>query len=650
MKKKLGRIGLLVLLFLIGISFYAYRTPAPTVAVEENSPIKSKIVKRTPASIAPHSPGEKPVLGTGFFRVDKKYPRFPEGKVVQAALPTSNVEETFLEVQDEPKTEPVIDSGPIDEYGPITAIVPAIPNRLPEIPDAIPQEVTSNNSSPSNFTSGGIPFAPIFPTSQETPAEVAETEDGSSNQSETSTSAQFTVSYIGIINGELVIRGTNLTGVTSLNVNGTSVDVDFTSISKTATEIIAQALSGVTLMAGTVYNLVISDAFGQATFPIDIVLEDGSVSSTKLAQGSALDGYILVYDAVAGRWVESAPLWLSNANGVHYASGNVGIGNVLPDYALHVNTPGSALTFGPHYYSVIQRSEGGTANDGGLSFGYFADGANMTGALISSTNDQNLFIGTTDFQQTMTIENASGFIGIGIGATDPSYQLDVRNQFGESSIRSRGSVQGNIIIEESDLGVLTRISQNETKGSIGTASDGGSTDFSIQTNGQDRIFIERLGEVGVATAAPGAAFQVGENGDGTVAVANAWNLFSDERLKKNFKKIDDPLMKMMSLNGYYYQWKNHKDQSQKIGLKAQEVQKIFPEVVIEDENGILSVSYNHLIAPLISAVKELAERDDKRIRALEEENARLRKQNEELDRRLSRLENSRTIAGEKSIR
>ena len=51
--------------------------------------------------------------------------------------------------------------------------------------------------------------------------------------------------------------------------------------------------------------------------------------------------------------------------------------------------------------------------------------------------------------------------------------------------------------------------------------------------------------------------------------------------------------------------KNDIEQKQKIGLLAQEVQKVFPELVSEDNNGMLAVNYQALVPVLINALKEL---------------------------------------------
>ena len=100
------------------------------------------------------------------------------------------------------------------------------------------------------------------------------------------------------------------------------------------------------------------------------------------------------------------------------------------------------------------------------------------------------------------------------------------------------------------------------------------------------------------------SFDVGTNGNGTIARANAWNTFSDRRWKTNFKKIDDALDKLNQINGYYYKWKDKKDQSLQIGVIAQEIEAVLPERVSTDKNGYKSVDYSKISALLIQVTKE----------------------------------------------
>lgn len=87
----------------------------------------------------------------------------------------------------------------------------------------------------------------------------------------------------------------------------------------------------------------------------------------------------------------------------------------------------------------------------------------------------------------------------------------------------------------------------------------------------------------------------------------AYYYISDARLKKDLTKIDSPLEKIMKLNGYNFTWK--KDGKKDMGLIAQEVEKVFPNLVGEykdpdSKETYKNVEYGHMIAPLIEAIKE----------------------------------------------
>jgi len=82
--------------------------------------------------------------------------------------------------------------------------------------------------------------------------------------------------------------------------------------------------------------------------------------------------------------------------------------------------------------------------------------------------------------------------------------------------------------------------------------------------------------------------------------------------------------KIAQLRGVTWEWRDDAPDDAKqqpgMGVIAQEVEKVFPELVTTDEQGRKKVEYEGLIAPLIEAVKEL----DERVRSLETEIATLR--------------------------
>ena len=80
--------------------------------------------------------------------------------------------------------------------------------------------------------------------------------------------------------------------------------------------------------------------------------------------------------------------------------------------------------------------------------------------------------------------------------------------------------------------------------------------------------------------------------------------YSDERLKDNIETLTDGLAKVEQLRGVTYT----RDDKENIGVIAQEIEKILPEIVLtaDDEMGTKSVDYSRITAVLIEAVKELS--------------------------------------------
>lgn len=83
---------------------------------------------------------------------------------------------------------------------------------------------------------------------------------------------------------------------------------------------------------------------------------------------------------------------------------------------------------------------------------------------------------------------------------------------------------------------------------------------------------------------------------------------SDERLKDNIKPIENALDKIDSLGGYEFDWNDNQStySGHDIGVIAQEIEAIAPELVIDRETGFKAVKYEKLVAILIEGIKELS--------------------------------------------
>ena len=82
-----------------------------------------------------------------------------------------------------------------------------------------------------------------------------------------------------------------------------------------------------------------------------------------------------------------------------------------------------------------------------------------------------------------------------------------------------------------------------------------------------------------------------------------YNSSSDKRLKKNVKTVTGALATVDALRGVSFEWKE--GSAKAIGMIAQEVQEVIPDVVTTDDNGYMGIKYTNVIGVLVEAIKEL---------------------------------------------
>lgn len=121
----------------------------------------------------------------------------------------------------------------------------------------------------------------------------------------------------------------------------------------------------------------------------------------------------------------------------------------------------------------------------------------------------------------------------------------------------------------------------------------------------------QFGSIGIGTAASGTAGEIR-------ATNNITSYYSDDRLKNRLENITSALEKLQSLNGFYYkandlaQSLGYTDRTE-VGLSAQEVQKVLPEIVVPApiDEKYLTIHYERLIPLLVEAIKELSSEVEK---------------------------------------
>jgi hypothetical protein len=91
---------------------------------------------------------------------------------------------------------------------------------------------------------------------------------------------------------------------------------------------------------------------------------------------------------------------------------------------------------------------------------------------------------------------------------------------------------------------------------------------------------------------------------GNVTFAGDVTAYSDARVKTNVNTIENALEKTLALRGVTYNRTDSEDVRTKVGVIAQEIIEVLPEVVNQDNDGMYSVSYGNITALLIEAIKE----------------------------------------------
>jgi hypothetical protein len=160
----------------------------------------------------------------------------------------------------------------------------------------------------------------------------------------------------------------------------------------------------------------------------------------------------------------------------------------------------------------------------------------------------------------------------------------------------------------SDPSWITSLAGSKISGTI-TGSSANITNFIVNQNLSTASGVQ-FNSFGVGTAASGTPGEIR-------ATNNITAYFSDDRLKKRLGNIENALAKVMTLNGFQYE-ANETAQAlgyavkPEIGLSAQEVQAVLPEVVVPApiDEQYLTIHYERVIPLLVEAIKELKKEID----------------------------------------
>ena len=332
------------------------------------------------------------------------------------------------------------------------------------------------------------------------------------------------------------------------------------------------------------------------------------------ADGAPMTGSVQMAFALYASADAAAPLWSAPSANVPVAHGIYTVTLGTPPF---VGAPAlSALPFdAPYFLAVTVNGVALTPRHQLTAAPYAFRAASVEGLTLANGK---VGIGTTAPQATLdvagpiTVSSSSAplFFTVTTASGAPMYD-GVRLRYDHNFF---ASAQDALVLEKTDG------NENAPDGGIAVVMTGADQQADLA------VAIRGDGKVGIGTPTPAYTLDV----NGTIRGATV--MPSDARLITDVAPIADALAKMTQLRGVTFRWKDAaRGGGTQIGLIAQDVAPVFPELVSTDRDGEQSIAYAQMAAPLIEAVKTLKADND----ALTAELAALRRRVETLETQMN---------------
>jgi hypothetical protein len=292
-------------------------------------------------------------------------------------------------------------------------------------------------------------------------------------------------------------------------------------------------------------------------------------------------------------------------------------------YALENNSDGGYNTASGAY--ALENNSNGNEN---TATGYETLWNNTTGSSNTATGDGALLSNTTGTYNTAAGAGALADNTIGNNNTAIGYEAALNDATGNNNIA---------IGYQAAYNVSSGNSNNIHIGNLGLASD--NTVIWIGTEGTQTI-TKIAGIYGEAIDTPNLLVCI--DGTGRLGTGNCSSTPSSRRFKEQIADMGDASSKLLQLRPVTFLYKPQYDDGShalQYGLIAEEVAKLYPEMVGYDKDGQpSSVKYQSLTPMLLNEVQKQVQLQQQENRKLEQQNRKLEEQNRKLEDRLAALE------------
>ncbi len=447
------------------------------------------------------------------------------------------------------------------------------------------------------------------------------------NSVSSSFSTTITSQGVTIASNSSSLAGSITTNTTAITAQGVTITSNSSSLAATgvavsssfSTTITAQAItiaSNSSSLAGSITttntnstNYSASLASSIFTNTTGLVTKTPSVSSAGLYLGVANLGYYngsawKTYMDNTGKFFlagtgGNALYWdgsstLSITGSINATSGIIsGNLNILSGGSFTVSLTNSVLTMG-----MVPSSSSTPASffyDGGGNFKETFNTLSNVSALYNNGGQSRIYFSSTDSIGII----ASSIIRLNAGGNSTIDLFSTAIAYGASSHVFTSTINdttATTVEVHGQITTTTNATIGGTLGVTGITTMAAVSASSLAVSGNQTV-AGTLGVTGILSATT-----IQASGDITAYYS------SDIRLKNNIKLIESPLEKLNKISGYEFIWNENSEYNGKddVGVIAQEIETILPQIVVTRNNGYKAVRYEKIIPLLIEAIKELS--------------------------------------------